>query len=76
VFFGDAANRAAKLQEEGAGGETVISPLVFQYRPTYLNDGTWNFETKYDVYRSTPIYYKTSYIFSGDIPLGKETYLK
>jgi adenylate cyclase len=28
VFFGDAANRAAKLQEEGAGTETIISPLV------------------------------------------------
>jgi class 3 adenylate cyclase len=76
VFFGDAANHAAKLQEEGAGGETVISPLAFQYRPTYLNNGTWRFETKYDVYQRTPIYHKTSYYFADDLPTDKDTYLR
>ncbi len=43
VFFGDAANNASKLQESGAGGETVLAPFVYKYRPTYLQqaNGWW-----------------------------------
>lgn len=76
VFFGDAANRAAKLQDEGIGGETVLSPLAFQYRPAYLNDGTWSFQPQYDFTTGGVRCYKTSYWFAGDVPVGKETYLK
>jgi class 3 adenylate cyclase len=76
VFFGDAANTAAKLQEEGTGGETVISPLAFQYRPTYLNDPSWHFDTQYDIHRRLVVYYKTSYCFRDDSPVGKEIYLR
>jgi class 3 adenylate cyclase len=43
VLFGDAANYAAKLQEIAAAGETVLSPDADARRPSYLNNGTWNF---------------------------------
>lgn len=76
VFFGDAANRAAKLQDEGVGGETVFSPLVFQYKPAYLNDGSWRFECQYDFASGGARYYKTGYSFAGDIPIEKQIYLQ
>jgi class 3 adenylate cyclase len=42
VFFGDAANNAAKLQEMAGQGETVISSAADARRPKYLDNGTWN----------------------------------
>jgi class 3 adenylate cyclase len=41
VFFGDAANKAAKLQELAGAGETVISFAAATRRPGYLNGETW-----------------------------------
>lgn len=76
VFFGDAANKAAKLQEEGAGGETLVSPVVFQYRPSFLNNGTWRFDPAYDLVHGTVKWYKTNCYFADDIPVKKELYLE
>lgn len=76
VFFGDAANTAAKLQEQGAGGETVVSPLAFQHRPSYLNNGTWRFDQEYDFVQRTVKWYKTAYLFVDDLPVDKQIYLK
>jgi hypothetical protein len=36
VFFSDAANHAAKLQDHVTSGETALSPLVYRYRPSFL----------------------------------------
>ncbi|MGE5206084.1 MAG: adenylate/guanylate cyclase domain-containing protein [Chlamydiota bacterium] len=44
VFFGDAANHAAKLQELAGEGETVISAAADRMRPAYLDNGRWNFQ--------------------------------
>lgn len=76
IFFGDAANNAAKLQDLAAGGETVVSPVVFQYKPGYLNGPTWHFEPTYSQYQWTITHYTTNHIFSDDIPVGPDTYLK
>lgn len=75
VFFGDAPNLAAKLQDEGTGGETVISPFAFQYRPSYLNNGTWRFEPQFDV-RGSLRCYKTNYCFIEEVPVHSELYFK
>jgi adenylate cyclase len=42
VFLGDAANRAAKLQEDGQGNEIVMSDVAFILRPNFLNGSTWH----------------------------------
>jgi class 3 adenylate cyclase len=42
VFFGDAANHAAKLQEIAGPGETVLSFGAASRRPDYLNGQNWN----------------------------------
>jgi adenylate cyclase len=76
VFFGDAANNAAKLQERGGGGETVFSPLAFQYRPSYLNDSSWQFSEEREAFGRSPISYKTSQYFVADVPISKEVYLR
>jgi hypothetical protein len=41
VFFGDAANNAAKLQDIAGAGETVLSAMANYKRPTYLNYQSW-----------------------------------
>jgi class 3 adenylate cyclase len=41
VFFGDAANNAAKLQDIAGAGETVLSAAANSRRPTYLNHYSW-----------------------------------
>jgi adenylate cyclase len=41
VFFGDAANNAAKLQEMAGAGETILSAMTIYKRPTYLNHQSW-----------------------------------
>jgi class 3 adenylate cyclase len=41
VFFGDAANTAAKLQEIAGPGETVLSAAAAARKPGYLNGETW-----------------------------------
>jgi class 3 adenylate cyclase len=41
VFFGDAANKAAKLQEVAGPGETMLSFGAVSRRPAYLNGETW-----------------------------------
>jgi class 3 adenylate cyclase len=76
VFFGDAANNAAKLQDKGVGGETLLSPLAFQYRPSFLNDSTWLFESVHETQQWKISHYKTSYHFRDDIPVGRELFLK
>jgi adenylate cyclase len=41
VFFGDAANNAAKLQEIAGAGETVLSAIADLMKPAYLNHESW-----------------------------------
>jgi adenylate cyclase len=76
VFLGEAANNAAKLQEQGVGGETIFSPLVFEYRPNYLNNSSWYFTEKRDAFGRSAISYKTAQHFRDDEPLAKALYLK
>lgn len=76
VFFADAANNAAKLQDDGVAGETLLSPLIFQYKPGYLNDSTWIFQQIYESHQWNIKCYKTSCYFRDDIPVGRELYLK
>jgi class 3 adenylate cyclase len=42
VFFGDAANNAAKLQDGAGPSETIVSQEADARRPVYLDNGTWN----------------------------------
>jgi len=42
VFFGDAANNAAKLQYGAGPSETVVSQEADARRPVYLDNGKWN----------------------------------
>jgi class 3 adenylate cyclase len=41
VFLGDAANLAAKLQDEARAGETVVSSIVGANWPSFLNGNGW-----------------------------------
>lgn len=41
VFFGDAANNAAKLQEMAGPGETVLSAMANGLKPSYLSHPSW-----------------------------------
>ena len=41
VFFGDAANNAAKLQEDAGEGETILSSEADSRRPSYLDHESW-----------------------------------
>ncbi|MGA7753607.1 MAG: adenylate/guanylate cyclase domain-containing protein [Candidatus Sulfotelmatobacter sp.] len=65
VFFGDAANKAAKLQEKAGPGETILSYDADVRKPTYLdtaNGWTLHRETIED--GSTIL--RTTSIFEGD----------
>jgi adenylate cyclase len=42
VFFGDPANKAAKLQDAAGAGQTVLSTMAYVMRPKYLNGETWH----------------------------------
>jgi adenylate cyclase len=67
VFFGDAANNAAKLQEEAAEGETVISAAADSRRPSYLDNGTWGLRRERLSKGETVL--RTANLFEADVPL-------
>ena len=41
MFFGDAANNAAKLQDMAGPNETVLSAMASYMKPAYLNHASW-----------------------------------
>jgi class 3 adenylate cyclase len=67
VFFGDAANYAAKLQEIAGAGETVLSPDADARKPPYLNNGTW--DVRRERLSDGKIILRTTNIFADDKPL-------
>lgn len=67
VFLGTPAVRAAKLEESAAPGQVLISPLVFENRPNYLNQANgWELTPVPLVGRA--ICYCCNQIFSGQEP--------
>ena len=54
-----------------------MSPLVFEYKPTFLNDSSWQFHRETDPFNYYNVrYYKTATYFASDIPLAKDNYLR
>jgi class 3 adenylate cyclase len=65
VFFGDAANKAAKLQEMAGAGETIMSYDTEIRKPTYLDSTNgWNLRRESMEDGSTIL--RTSNIFRED----------
>jgi class 3 adenylate cyclase len=63
VFFGDAANNAAKLQDIAGEGETVLSAMAQFMRPTYLKDQSW--KSTYETLATGTIIFRYKQIFAG-----------
>lgn len=75
VFFGDAANRAAKLQDHARSGETALSPIVYRHRPSYLTPES-NWPIRHDSDEDGQERYVVSNGFAADDPPARNIYLR
>ncbi len=67
VFLGNSANNAAKLEGVAADGETVMSKVVYDHRPKFMNHtANWHFSAwpSWDA----PIRYSSNTVFAQDYP--------
>jgi class 3 adenylate cyclase len=64
VFFGDAANHAAKLQEMAGTGETILSTRAFGRQPSYLRSESW--KPKYEKMPNGEIIVRHNQMFAAN----------
>ncbi len=64
VFFGDAANNAAKLQDIAGPGETILSVAANVRRPAYLSHPSWT-PTLVKIANGS-IVFRYAQVFAGD----------
>jgi len=69
VFFGDAANNAAKLQDMAGPSETVLSATANYKRPTYLNHQSWTPTPEKLANGSIVFRYKQIFAGNGENPV-------
>jgi len=70
VLLGNAANFAAKLEDDATEGQTVITPVIYNNRPFFMTvDNGWSFQAHPEV---NPICYLSNNIFKDDV--GKRYY--
>ena len=65
VLLGSAANIAAKLEDVAAEGQTVVSPVVYNHRPSFMSvEGGWLFQPHPSWH--APAYYMSNTVFKND----------
>jgi len=72
VFFGDAANRAAKLQDNAGPNDTALSAAAYAHRPSFLN----NWPIQYERDSGGNERYRIAVTFQHDEPPARAVYLK
>ena len=71
VLLGNAANFAAKLEDGAVEGQTIMSPVVYNNRPSFMtSENGWFFQGHPDGHN--PICYMSHAVFTEDI--GKRHY--
>lgn len=71
VLLGNAANFAAKLEDDTAAGQTIISPVVYNNRPFFMTaDKGWFFHAHPE--KHNPICYSSNTVFVENV--GKRYY--
>jgi len=66
VLLGNVANYAAKLEDGAVSGQTIISPVVYNNRPSFMavNNG-WSFQAYPDAY--SPTCYLSNNVYAQDV---------
>jgi class 3 adenylate cyclase len=72
VFFGDAANLAAKLQDNAGPNDTALSPAAYARRPAYMDD--WIVYHERDADNNER--HRVDLSFKADEPPPRALYLK
>lgn len=65
VLLGDAANTAAKLEDLAEEGQTIVSPIVYANRPSFMMGNGWAFDPYPDL--NAPAWYISRCVFQADI---------